>query len=85
MTSVIENNVVQRRRGSRSQLFRPVSDHDMLHDNSIISEHNWFWNKIGGVFSLLGNDTTMNKSAKTALIAIAILVCFCRFLILCSD
>lgn len=79
MTSVIENNVVQRRRGSQSQLFRPDSDHDMFQDNSIIYEYNnRFWNKIGGIFSLLGNNTTMNRSAKAAFIAIAILVCFCR-------
>ena len=86
MTALTENNAVQRRRGCRNQLFRPDLDHNMLHDNSINSEHNSrFWNKIGGFFSFVEASITMNKSAKTALIAIAILVWFCRLLIFCSE
>lgn len=77
MNTLTENNAVERRRGCQSQLLRPVSDHDTLDENSINFEpSSRFWNKIGGIFSYLEDNTTMNKSAKTALIAIAILVRF---------
>lgn len=79
--ALVNENVIQRRRGSWSQLsFPSYSGHDAVKDNVIDdSEYNSrFWNRPDGIFSLLSGIIiiiTMHRSTKTALIAIAILVC----------